>query len=55
VVPQVDSAQLLQTLLNQLVISSQLNTQQSAPLASQSIGQTVDGSNPCSSSPQAYE
>jgi hypothetical protein len=30
VVPQVDSAQSLQTLLNQLAISSQLNTQQPA-------------------------
>jgi hypothetical protein len=37
VVPQVDSAQLLQTLLNQLAISSQLNTQQPAPSASQLI------------------
>jgi hypothetical protein len=39
VVPQVDSAQLLQTLLNQLVISIQLNTQQPTPSASQPIGQ----------------
>jgi hypothetical protein len=39
VIPQVDSAQLLQTLLNQLSISSQLNAQQSAPSASQPIGQ----------------
>jgi hypothetical protein len=39
VVPQVDSAQLLQTLLNQLAISSQLNTQQPTPSASQPIGQ----------------
>jgi hypothetical protein len=39
VVPQMDSAQLLRTLLNQLTISSQLNTQQPAPLASQPIGQ----------------
>jgi hypothetical protein len=34
-----DSAQLLQTLLNQLAISIQLNMQQPAPLASQPIGQ----------------
>jgi hypothetical protein len=40
VVPQMDSAQLLRTLLNQLTISSQLNTQQPAPLASQPIGHT---------------
>jgi hypothetical protein len=40
VVPQVDSAQLLETLLNQLAISSQLNTQQPAPSASQPIEQT---------------
>jgi hypothetical protein len=39
VVPHVDSVQLLQTLLNQLAISSQLNTQQPAPSASQPIGQ----------------
>jgi hypothetical protein len=39
VVPRVDSAQLLQTLLNQLAISSQLNMQQPTPLASQTIGQ----------------
>jgi hypothetical protein len=38
VVPHVDSVQLLQTLLNQLAISSQLNTQQPAPSASQPIG-----------------
>jgi hypothetical protein len=37
----VDSAQLLQTLLNQLAISSQLNTQQPAPSASQSIEQAT--------------
>jgi hypothetical protein len=37
VFPQVDSAQLLQTLLNQLAISSQLNTQQPAPSASQPV------------------
>jgi hypothetical protein len=36
----VDSAQLLQTLLNQLAISSQLNMQQPSPSASQPIGQT---------------
>jgi hypothetical protein len=41
VFPQGDSAQLLQTLLNQLAISSQLNTQQPAPLASQLIGQAM--------------
>jgi hypothetical protein len=35
----VDFAQLLQTLLNQLALSSQLNTQQPAPLASQPIEQ----------------
>jgi hypothetical protein len=37
VFPQVDSAQLLQTLLNQLAISSQLSTQQVAPSANQPI------------------
>jgi hypothetical protein len=37
VVPQVDSAQLLQTLLNQLAISSQLSMQQIAPLPNQPI------------------
>jgi hypothetical protein len=37
VFPQVDSKQLLQTLLNQLAISSQLSTQQVAPLANQLI------------------
>jgi hypothetical protein len=41
VFPQVDSAQLLQTLLNQLAISSQLNTQQPAPSASQLIEQAT--------------
>jgi hypothetical protein len=41
VVPQVDSVQLLQTLLNQLAISSQLNTQQPAPSASQPIEQAT--------------
>jgi hypothetical protein len=41
VVPQVDSAQLLQTLLNQLAISSQMNTQQLAPSTSQSIEQAT--------------
>jgi hypothetical protein len=41
VFPQVDSAQLLQILLNQLAISSQLNTQQPAPLASQPIEQAT--------------
>jgi hypothetical protein len=41
VVPQVDSAQLLQTLLNQLAISSQLNTQQPAPSASHPIEQAT--------------
>jgi hypothetical protein len=39
VVPQVDSVQLLQTLLSQLAISSQLNMQQPASSASQPIGQ----------------
>jgi hypothetical protein len=39
VIPQVDPAQLLQTLLHQLAISSQLNAQQSAPSASQPIRQ----------------
>jgi hypothetical protein len=38
---QVDSAQLLQTLLNQLAISSPLNTQQPAPSASQPIEQAT--------------
>jgi hypothetical protein len=37
VFPQVDSAQLLQTLMNQLAISSQLSTQQIAPSANQPI------------------
>jgi hypothetical protein len=37
VFPQVYSTQLLQTLLNQLTISSQLSTQQVAPLANQPI------------------
>jgi hypothetical protein len=41
VFPQVDSTQLLQTLLNQLAISSQLNTQQLAPSASRSIEQAT--------------
>jgi hypothetical protein len=41
VFPQVDSARLLQTLLNQLAISSQLNTQQPAPSASQPIEQAT--------------
>jgi hypothetical protein len=41
VFPQGDSAQLLQTLLSQLAISSQLNRQQPAPLAGQSIEQTT--------------
>jgi hypothetical protein len=41
VFPEVDSAQLLQTLLNQLTISSQLNTQQPAPSASQPIEQNT--------------
>jgi hypothetical protein len=39
VVPQVDSTQLLQTLLNQLAISRQLNTQQPTPSISQPIEQ----------------
>jgi hypothetical protein len=39
-IPQMDRAQLLQTLLNQLAISSQLNLQQSAPSPSQPIRQT---------------
>ena len=39
--PQVDSAQLLQTFLNQLAISNQLNTQQPAPSASQPIEQAM--------------
>jgi hypothetical protein len=37
VFPQVDSAQLLQILLNKLAISSQLSTQQVAPSANQPI------------------
>jgi hypothetical protein len=37
--PQVDSEQLLQALLNQLAISSQLNMQQIAPLSNQRIEQ----------------
>jgi hypothetical protein len=40
VFPQV-SAQLLQTLLNQLAISSQLSTQQIAPSANQPIEQVT--------------
>jgi hypothetical protein len=36
----VDPAQVLQTLLNQLAISSQLNLLQSTPLVGQPIGQT---------------
>jgi hypothetical protein len=39
--PQVDFAQLLQTLLNQLAISSQLSTQQIAPSANQPIEQVT--------------
>jgi hypothetical protein len=39
--PQGDFAQLLQTLQNQLPISSQLNTQQIAPSASQPIAQVA--------------
>jgi hypothetical protein len=39
--PQVDSAQLLQTLLNQLATSSQLSTQQVAPSANQPIEQAT--------------
>jgi hypothetical protein len=38
---QVDSAQLLQTLLNQLAISSQLSKQQIAPSANQQIEQVT--------------
>jgi hypothetical protein len=41
VIPQVDSTQLLQTLLNQLAISSQLNTQQPTPSDSQPIEQAT--------------
>jgi hypothetical protein len=41
VFPQVDFAQLLQTLLNQLAISSQLGTQQIAPSVSQPIEQVA--------------
>jgi hypothetical protein len=41
VFPQVDSAQLLQTLLNQLAISSQLSMQQVAPSANQPIEQVT--------------
>jgi hypothetical protein len=41
VFPQVDSAQLLQTLLNQLAISSQLSTQQVALSANQAIEQAT--------------
>jgi hypothetical protein len=41
VFPQVDSAQLMQTLLNQLAISSQLSTQQIAPSANQPIEQVT--------------
>jgi hypothetical protein len=36
----VDAAQILQTLPNQLALSSQLNLQQSTPSAGQPIGQT---------------
>jgi hypothetical protein len=39
--PQVDSVQLLQTLLNQLPISSQLSTQQVGPSADQPIEQVT--------------
>jgi hypothetical protein len=39
-IPQMDPTQLLQILLNQLAISSQLNAQQSTPSASKLIGQT---------------
>jgi hypothetical protein len=41
----VDSAQIPQTLLNQLAISSQLNLQQSTPSAGQPIGQTPSFAN----------
>jgi hypothetical protein len=39
-IPQVDPAQVLQTLLNQLAIPSQLNLQQSTPSDGQQIRQT---------------
>jgi hypothetical protein len=48
-IPQVHPAQVLQTLLNQLAISSQLNLQQSASSACQPIGQTP----PVASQPNA--
>jgi hypothetical protein len=41
----VDPTQVLQTLLNQLAISSQLNLQQSTPSAGQPIGQTPSFAN----------